>query len=42
MFTVLCIGGIAPVHLSGFRLPAQTTSKIFSKLWPLFVQPLTI
>ena len=33
--TVLPIGGTTPVHLSGLRSPAQTTSKIFSKLWPL-------
>src|SRR4029434_6094975 len=39
--TVLPIGGTTPVHLSGLRLPAHTTSKTFSKLWPLRVQPLT-
>ena len=39
---MLPIGGTTPVHLSGLRSPAQTTSKIFSKLWPFFVQPLTI
>ena len=40
--TVLPIGGICPVHLPGLRSPAQATSKTFSKLWPLCVQPLTI
>ena len=42
MSTVLSIGGTTPVHLSGLRSPAQATSKIFSKLWPFLVQPLTI
>src|SRR3990172_7735636 len=40
--TVLPIGGTTPVHLSGLRSPAQTTSKTFSKLWPLLLQPFTI
>src|SRR5262249_14224715 len=40
--TVLPIGGTIPVHLSGARSPAQATSKIFSKLLPLLVQPLMI
>ena len=40
--TVLPIGGTTPVHLSALRSPAHTTSKTFSKLWPLFVHPLTI
>src|SRR4029079_13010770 len=40
--TVLPIGGTTPVHLSALRSPAHTTSKIFSKLWPLLLQPLTI
>ena len=42
MFTVLWIAGTRPDHLSGLRSPAQATSKIFSKLCPLFVQPLMI
>src|SRR5215469_16636954 len=42
MSTVLWIAGIWPVHLSGLRSPDQATSKIFSKLWPLFCQPLMI
>ena len=42
MSTVLWIGGTLPVHLSGLRSPDQATSKIFSKLWPFLVQPLTI
>src|SRR6185312_14792464 len=40
--TVLPIAGSLPVHLSGLRSPAQTTSKIFSKLCPFLLQPLTI
>src|SRR4030095_14558300 len=40
--TVLPIGGTAPVHLSGLRLPGPTTAQTFSQLWPLLVQPLTI
>ena len=37
---MLWMAGTLPDHLSGLRSPAQATSKIFSKLWPFFVQPL--
>src|SRR5262245_16620334 len=39
--TVLWIGGTTPVNLLTLRSPAQTTSKVFSKLWPQVVQPFT-
>jgi len=42
MSTVLPTAGTRPVNLLAFRSPDQATSKTFSKVWPLFDQPLTI
>src|SRR4029077_8086179 len=41
MSTVLPTGRTLPVKGSGARSPDHATSNIFSKLWPLFDQPLT-